>query len=114
MSKDLRKINPDDNEDENHNNTPRRTTLPTGVMNYLGLEQDLEESSDTSEAEMNSEEAMEALGESLGLIKPQTDLISAPQGATAMPQPQFIEQDGGNNTFGFVNLNLSDVTKIFL
>merc|ERR550534_1542801 len=66
------------------------------------LDQDPEQSSDTSEMgeeEMNSEEAMEALGESLGLTQHRTDRsrIIAPQGATAMPQ------NGGNNTFGQVH-----------
>jgi len=94
---DQRKSNPNDDEDENHNNTPRRT-MPR-------LDQDPEQSSDTSEEEMNSEEAMEALGESLGLIQHRTDRtrITAPQGATEMPQPQFTEQNCGNNTFGQVH-----------
>merc|ERR1719483_308726 len=54
---------------------------------------------------MNSEEAMEALGESLGLVQHRTDRtrITAPQGATAMPPPQYTEQNGGNNTFGEVH-----------
>ena len=95
-----RKGNPNGDEDENHNNTPRRV-MPR-------LDQDPEQSSETSSSEemnsMNSEEAMEALGESLGLIQHRTDRtrITAPQGATAMPQPQLTEQNGGNNTFGFV------------
>ena len=68
-----RKSNPNDEEDENHNNTPR-------------------------------------LGQDSGLIQPQTDQISAPQGATAMPQPQFTGQvhnqsvvednEGYDHTFG--------------
>ena len=89
-----RKSNPNDDEDENHNNTPRPGTPRLG--------QDPELSSDTSEEKMNSKEAVEALGECLDIIQPQTDRISAPQGATAMPPPQFTDQNYGNNTFGFV------------
>ena len=96
---DQRKSNPNGDEDENHNNTPRRV-MPR-------LDQDPEQSTDTSEMgeeEMNSEEAIEALSESLGLTQHRTDRsrITAPQGATEMPQPQFSEQNCGNNTFGFV------------
>ena len=96
---DQRKSNPNGDEDENHNNTPRRI-MPR-------LDQDPEQSTDTSEMgeeEMNSEEAIEALGESLGLTQHRTDRsrITAPQGATEMPQSQFTEQNCGNNTFGFV------------
>jgi len=98
---DQRKSNPNDDEDENHNNTPRRNVGKTMPR----LDQDPEQSSDTSEEEMNSEEAMEALGESLGLIQHRTDRtrITAPQEATEMPQPQFTEQNCGNNTFGQVH-----------
>ena len=106
---DQRKSNPNDDEDENHNNTPRRT-MPR-------LDQDPEQSSDTSEMgeeEMNSEEALEALGDSLGLVQHRTDRtrITAPQGATEMPQPQYTEQNGGNNTFGFVIFNFPNFPKI--
>ena len=78
---DQRKSNPNDDEDENHNNTPRRT------MPRARLDQDPEQSSDTSEMgeeEMNSEEALEVLSESLGLTQHRTDRsrITAPQGAT--------------------------------
>merc|ERR1711971_1395909 len=53
------------------------------------------------EEEMNSEEALEVLSESLGLTQHRTDRsrITAPQGATEMPQPQNC----GNNTFGQVH-----------
>ena len=103
---DQRKSSPNDDEDENHNNTPRRT-MPR-------LDQDPEQSSDTSEMgeeEMNSEEAIEALSESLGLTQHRTDRsrITAPQGGTAMPQTQYTEQNGGNNTFGFVIFNFPDI-----
>ena len=103
---DQRKSSPNGDEDENHNNTPRRT-MPR-------LDQDPEQSSDTSEMgeeEMNSEEAMEALSESLGLTQHRTDRsrIIAPQGATAMPQTQNTDQNGGNNTFGFVIFNFPDI-----
>ena len=107
---DQRKSSPNDDEDENHNNTPRRTTPR--------LDQDPEQSSDTSEMgeeEMNSEEAMEALGESLGLTQHRTDRsrITAPQGATAMPQPQYTEQNCGNNTFGFVTCHFPNTLILF-
>jgi hypothetical protein len=108
MPKDQTKSNPNDDEDENHNNTPCRV-MPR-------LDQDPEHllsSSDSSEEAMNSEEAMEALGESLGLIKPETDIISAPQGATAMPQPQYTEQNCGNNTFGFVTCHFPNTLILF-
>ena len=94
-----KKSNPNDDEDENHNNTPR-------------LGQDPELSLDTTEENMNSEQAVKALGECLGLIQPQTNKISAPQGATRcrMSPPQFIEQarnhsvvedsEGYDHTFG--------------
>jgi hypothetical protein len=90
MSKDMsvldqRKSNPNDDEDENHYNTPRPGTPRFG--------QDPELSSDTSEEAMVSEEVMEALGECLGLIQPPTDRISAPQGASAKPRPQFTGQN---------------------
>jgi len=93
-----RKSNPNGDEDENHNNTPRRT------MPRARSDQDPEQSSDTSEMgeeEMNSEEALEVLSESLGLTQHRTDRsrITAPQGATEMPQPQNC----GNNTFGQVH-----------
>ena len=78
------KSNPNDDEDENHNNTPRLGTPRLG--------QDPELSSDKSEEEKNSKEAVEALGKCSDLIQPQTDRISAPQGATAIPQPQFRGQ----------------------
>ena len=45
-----KKSNPNDDEDENHNNTPR-------------LGQDPELSLDTPEEDMNSEQAVKALGE---------------------------------------------------
>ena len=100
-----RKSNPNGDEDENHNNIPRRT-MPC-------LNKDPEQSSDTSEMgeeEMNSEEALEVLSESLGLTQHRTDRsrITAPQGATEMPQPQNC----GNNTFGFVIFNFSEFRKI--
>ena len=79
-----RKSNPNGDEDENHNNTPRPGTPRLG--------QDPELSLDTSEDKMNSKEAVESLGECLDLIQPQTNIISAPQAATAMPQPQFTGQ----------------------
>ena len=95
-----RKSNPNDDEDENHN--PRPGTPRFG--------QDPELSLDTPEEEINSEQAMEALGECLGLIQAQTDKISAPKDATAMPQPQFTGQlyihsvvednEGYDHTFG--------------
>ena len=95
-----RKSNPNDDEDENHN--PRPGTPRFG--------QDPELSLDTPEEEINSEQAMEALGECLGLIQAQTDKISAPKDATAMPQPQITGQlhnhsvvednEGYDHTFG--------------
>ena len=102
---DQRKSNPNGDEDENHNNTPRRTMPRSNQVP--------EQSSDTSEMgeeEMNSEEALEVLSESLGLTQHRTDRsrITAPQGATEMPQPQNC----GNNTFGFVIFNFSESRKI--
>ena len=99
-----RKSNPNDDEDENHNNTPRSGTPR--------IDQDPELSSDTPEEDMNSEQAVKALGECLGLIQPQTNKISTPQGATRcrMSPPQFMEQarnhsvvddsEGYDHTFG--------------
>jgi len=84
---DPRKSNPNDDEDGNHNKNTHQGGTPR-------FGQDPELSSYKSEEAINSEEAIEALGEILGLIQPQTDRTSAPQGATAtaMPQPQFTGQ----------------------
>ena len=81
------KSNPNDDEDGNH----KKNTHCPGTPRFG---QDPELSSYKSEEAINSEEAIEALGEILGLIQPQTDRTSAPQGATAtaMPQPQFTGQ----------------------
>ena len=53
--------------------------------------------------EMNSEEAMEALAESVGLIRPQVNTVdnaTALQGANALPPQQGTEQNHSRSAYG--------------
>ena len=52
---------------------------------------------------MNSEEAMEALAESVGLIRPQVNAVdnaTALQGANALPPQQETEQNYSRSAYG--------------